>query len=512
MTRLAAALAAALVLAGPAAGADVRVVVVPRFDPAAYAPRGAVGLLVPGAGAEVTRAGALAALERGRVRNSLLGGKPTGRVLVRPSSQPGAVTFYVALPPPGRHHNVVRYPIAVVGGGYRGLLTSVNTRIPGLLSIADIAPSVVDLRAGSRPDVRWRASSDAARELRRLDDRLTHSHDTRAWANLVLGTLLSALALLALLLRSRFLGRAAALAVPTVLLAALAVSALAITRPSVAAIWIGVLAAVGSLAAAGAVPDRRAFAAALLLVFPIMCVVLATSTETNSLAALGPHPDGGGRYYGITNQVETLLVAPALLGAALLGRRWLVPVALLAAVTVGAAATGADGGGVVVLTAGFLALWLRLSGVRLTLARLVAIGAGALLLGLALVGIDAAAGGSSHVTRALGGGPGDLLSSALHRLNESVHGVVGSLNAAIVFAIGVVGLLWLASRRPRSSVLDAFLVAIAVSLLVNDTPRDVTLYGFFAGATLFVSSRLDDVEAGLSRDREGAGRGLESER
>ena len=41
-------------------------------------------------------------------------------------------------------------------------------------------------------------------------------------------------------------------------------------------------------------------------------VVLAASPETDSLAAIGPHPDGGGRFYGVTNQVETLLLAPAL--------------------------------------------------------------------------------------------------------------------------------------------------------------------------------------------------------
>ena len=43
----------ALLLAAPAAGAGVRVV--PPFDPADYADRAAVGLLVPGAGPTITR-------------------------------------------------------------------------------------------------------------------------------------------------------------------------------------------------------------------------------------------------------------------------------------------------------------------------------------------------------------------------------------------------------------------------------------------------------------------------
>ena len=50
-------------LAAALAGAEVRVV--PPFDPASYADRAAIGLIVPGAGPEVTRRVALAALVRG---------------------------------------------------------------------------------------------------------------------------------------------------------------------------------------------------------------------------------------------------------------------------------------------------------------------------------------------------------------------------------------------------------------------------------------------------------------
>ena len=110
------------------------------FAPAAYAGRGAVGFIVPGVGTTVTRASALASLERGEVVQALLGGTPHGKVLVRPSPRDGSLlTFYVALPPQGRTPNTTRYPIAVVGCGLHGLLTSTATRIPGLVSIADVA-------------------------------------------------------------------------------------------------------------------------------------------------------------------------------------------------------------------------------------------------------------------------------------------------------------------------------------------------------------------------------------
>jgi len=58
------------------------------------------------------------------------------------AGRPGPITVYVALPPPGRRENARRYPIAIVGGGYRGILTSRSTRISGLVSLADIAPTI----------------------------------------------------------------------------------------------------------------------------------------------------------------------------------------------------------------------------------------------------------------------------------------------------------------------------------------------------------------------------------
>ena len=105
--------------------------------------------MVPGAGATVTRAGALASLERGKVTPALLGGVPHGRILVRPASSPGSkVTIYVSLPPPGRTPNQHRYPVAVVGCGFQGVLTSSGTHLRGLISIADVAPAAARLARG----------------------------------------------------------------------------------------------------------------------------------------------------------------------------------------------------------------------------------------------------------------------------------------------------------------------------------------------------------------------------
>src|SRR5262249_55915587 len=85
-------------------------------------------------------------------------------------------------------------------------------------------------------------------------------------------------------------------------------------------------------------------------------VVLAVWPETNALSTIGPHPDGGGRYFGITNMVETLLLAPALAAAAALG---VLPVAVLTLVLVGWSKAGADGGAVVVFGVAFTVLDVR---------------------------------------------------------------------------------------------------------------------------------------------------------
>src|SRR5262249_44207033 len=145
------------------------------------------------------------------------GGLPGGKPRISLSRRPAPTTFYVALPPPGKHHNVVRYPIAVVGPGYRGLLTSGATHIPGLIAIADVAPSVLALERGERPRIRSRATVDPLRYLRRLDRRLDRAHDARTGATLVLVGLMTVLGLAALVSRRAWLARAAFLAAPACL-------------------------------------------------------------------------------------------------------------------------------------------------------------------------------------------------------------------------------------------------------------------------------------------------------
>jgi hypothetical protein len=456
-------LATALLQAAPARAGRVGVYTGP--DAPAFA-RKAAGLLVPGRGPEVSRDEALDALEG-----------------IPPPRCPCEYVVLLRLPS-GKHANDRRYPIAIAGPGYDGLLVSDRTRVPGLVSIYDVKPTVEALEEGREPPVTSRAEPDVQERLDALDARLDDVDDSRMPAGLVLAALMLGFAALARARRSAFWGRAALLTAPVGLATALALSALEIAEPGIAVPVLGVIAAAGSVVLARFARHRYAFAAALLAIFPVYLVMLGISTETSSLAVIGPRPENGGRFYGFNNQLETLVLAPGLLGAYLLGPRLLPAVGLLALVTVGATFAGADGGGVLVLLAGLIFLWLRLRAVPLTPRNLALAAAAVVVLGLLLVGLDAAFGGESHVTRSIGGGPVQLAGDLADRLGASARGVVSSWHSALVVGVSIPVLIWVALRRPRYPVLDALLVAIAVSLIVNDAPREVSGFGALSALAL----------------------------
>ena len=444
------------------------------------------GLLVAGEGSTVSQRSARASLLRGELGNALVnGGLPGGKPRISLARRTGRITFYVSLPPPGKHHNVVRYPIAVVGPGYHGLLTSTATHLDGLISIADVAPSVLALEAGKRPRIRPRASADPLAYLGRLDRRLNRAHGSRTGATLVLVALLTVLGLLALVSRCVFLGRAAFLAAPACLALAVVLSATGVTRPWQVVLLLALAASALALAGSVVLRPRLPLAGALAALFAFLYAVMWAKPEWSSLAALGPRPDGGGRFYGVNNQVSTLLLAPALVLGALAGPA-LPGVALLIVAGMAASFIGAQADGLVVYLAGFLVLAWRMRGERPGPARAAAAVAVAAAAALALVAIDAAFGGSSHITHAVGGGPGSLAGDLAHRIHLSAAFIVSRWNETLLFFLSFAGLVWLAVQRPRLPVLDALLVALAVSLLVNDTPTDIAGLGVLSALVLWI--------------------------
>lgn len=451
--------------------------IVPDSMARALGVRGAVGLLLTGHGKHTSRGEAL----------SLLGLDPLPRC--GSTSGVDCVRIAVSLPPPRERPNR-RYRVAILGPGYRGRLVSERTRVPGLVSISDLAPTVRALQRGRRPPVTARVDPDVSHDLAELDRRIDRAHAVRTPAVLLLVLVPLGTAVASLLLRSRLLARAALLGVPLALAASLVLSEQGVTAPWLVALSVGLAVGPSALGAAVILRTPRKLALPLLALFVLYLVDLTSAAPSNSLSAFGPHLESGGRFYGIPNRVETLLVVPALLPVVLLGRRTLPLVAALAIATVGLSATGADGGGLLVLAVAFLVLRLRLAGGRITPRRSAAIALAGTALALALIGLDAAAGGSSHVTRAVATGPGGLAGDLAHRLHISIQAVTSSAHQSIFFLIGAGFLVWLASARPRSPVRDALLAALAVSLLVNDSPVDVAGFGALSCFVLWSWERL----------------------
>jgi cytochrome c551/c552 len=425
---------------------------------------GAVGLYVPGAGGTVNRGGTIAALRRGAVPSNL--GRPHGKILVDLAfgvpTRPLRPGVYVSLPPPGERPNTKRYGVMILGAGYHGILTSDSTRIRGLVSIADLAPTAVALQEGRTPRIRAEADRDALEDLRVLDTRLARVHRDRGWVFVTVVLTIIALTLLAP--RAGALGGAAAFA-GSLLLSWAGATRLGVVIPAMAIMTIAI-AVTGSF--------RRSIVPAVVAVFlGALTIVLAVDPELNSLAVLGARPDGGGRFYGIGNQVETLLLPPVLVAAAIGGLRWLVPLAALALVTIGWSKAGADGGGVLVFATALGVLAFRLRGLAVTPRRLALLAVAVVVVALAFVGLDAALGGSSHVTRAVGSGPDSLLGGLGHRLHLSWAAVTDRWFHGAIFLSCLAALVLMGTIRPRRASVDALLAGLAVSLLVNDTPVDV---------------------------------------
>ena len=355
------------------------------------------------------------------------------------------------------------------------------------------------LRSGPSP------SDDAVAELRELDRRLSAIHRARGWTlAAVVFTTPRARRAAAARGGPRRRGRDHSLAL-----------ALVVRRDEI--VWVliaGMVALTAGLACVGAA--RRSLIPLVVTgFFAGYLAVLAISPETNALAVLGARPDGGGRFYGVTNQVETLLLAPLLAAAAIGGRRWLVPLGVLALVTVGWSKAGADGGGIAVYAT------------ALAVARLAS----------ELRPSDAAARARRSGRRCRGRArccrprrsfrwvePRHARLSVRDRILSSAISATGSTSAGRSLTKDAAQHRALRRLHRRHSCgwqqdggaarrCDAMLVALAVSLLVNDTPVDVVGFGSLGCVALFRWESVDSrPHAPRSHDRRIAARRARTDR
>lgn len=446
-----------------------RVVVVPGLglgDLPRLAREGAVGLLVPNAGPRTSQADAFAGMVRGVLYNTRLP-KPRDVVLIHvqqartiPRQGPAIV---VGLPPATQTANDRRYPVAVIGDGYHGLLTSSLTRVPGLVSMADVARTALQT-----PDaLRSQPDGGAVASTYRLESRIEVARATTMPASVLV---LSLLVLVALLVPA-----GAPAAVAAALLANLGLGWFP------AGDTVSRVALVGACTAAGAlIGPRRRLPLGLLLVGVLVAygATMAVQPSALSLAPIGPELTS--RFFGVSNLLETLLLVPALVGARLLTERFGRPafalVGAIALATIAENRLGADGGGAIVLGVGFAVLAVRL-GSRRTWFVVPALGVAAVVV-LGLANIDAASASPDHLRGALRGGLSGFARVAENRVPLAYDRMLQQwwlLVPALFVVVAAAASLRRAESPQTRAVVVALLAALAASLLVNDSPGPVMI-------------------------------------
>lgn len=448
----------------------LRILVVSRLSPhdlALLARRGAVGMLVPGVGPTTNRRQALAALVRGRVENARLGGIAKGPVLVDAVAATGFPTgrpvIIVTLPPKGPPIlNDRRYPIAVVGRGYHGVLISRTTRLPGVVSVLDVAPTALQL-PGS--ELLSQARPGAARAVEALDRRIAANDQLKLPSLIALAVVVGFLAL--------FRPGAAFLAIPASLAGSLALGFAGPTSVAVLVSGFVLSTLLGALLLERLCSSELRLLALVLGVVAAYAVTMVLDATAVALNPLGPTQNS--RFFGIGNQVETLLLGPVLAAAGIAGRRFgpggFLAVGGLAFVTVAENGLGADGGGSVVFAVA-LALFAALL-LRLRWSGLVAALGFAAVAVMALMAWDERHSGYNHMHSAFANGLSGLVAVASNRVPLSYLPAIRAWPYVgpflLAFAAAAALTVRAAERPDRRSLLVAFVAAVVASLFVNDS-------------------------------------------
>jgi hypothetical protein len=374
---------------------------------------------------------------------------------------PDELIYVVRAPPP--NGDVKLLPTGVLGPGFRGrTLYSPTTRRTGLVTATDMAPTVLDYLGIAVPDqmegrvveTRRDGSAEAVRERMA---RLGVVFDRRAPALRTWGLAFLALIAVGWVARRRDgvrwalrVGFLAALWLPGV---ALVTGAIAPTRTAEV-----VALALGSLAL-GAVVDRLvrwplAPAVPAAIVLGLHGFDLARGSQWIGASIAGPSPQGGGRFFGIGNELEIMLSMEVLLGlgAALelvprrLAPRLFALGCLVAAVVIGSGRLGADVGGVITLGAGAAGAVLASLGrppSRRALAIACLVPAVAVL---GLFALDLVIGGGAHLTRTVE--HGGVLDAVKRRSVISWRGF-SDTTVLVLCVVGVLGFAYAIRRRAR---------------------------------------------------------------
>jgi hypothetical protein len=367
------------------------------------------------------------------------------------------------LPPrTGTTQNDQLYRVAIVGRGYHGLIVSPTTHIPGLVSIVDIAPTAL-----GRPStgLSWVAASHAVGRLTSLGQEIHANNRLKFAALFILAGLLLLLALLGV--------RAAVTAVPAALLVNLGLGVAQVSNEVL--LVVGISAGTALLAFALA-RVCRSDDALLALYGGVVLLYAATMVTHPAWQAINPFgPTQNSRFWGIGNQVETLLLAPLLAGAVLARRRFgplgFLVFGFFGLVVMTDNRLGADGGGAIVLGVALAVLGWRIFGLRLR--GFIALLAGSAVAVLWLVQRGLAQHGPDHLRSAFDGGVTGFLASLASRWPLSYLPALHAWMLTVPLLLVLVAVFAVAWRRTdvgaTRDLLLALGVALVTSLLVNDS-------------------------------------------
>jgi hypothetical protein len=445
---------------------------------ASLARRGAVGLMRPGFGPTTSYRSALAELVRGAEINSHIGGTPPGKQLIRTTHLRGAaqipncrMCIVVQLPSgDGKQMNDKLYRVAIVGRGYQGLIVSPTTHIPGLLSIVDILPTALGRPATG---LSWVAAGNQVDRLASLGQQIHANNRLKYAALFSVAGLLLLLALLGL--------RAAVTAVPAALLVNLGLGVAQVSDEVV--LTAGIL---GGTALLAFVLDRvcRDDDALLILFGGVVALYAATMVSRPEWQAINPFgPTQNSRFWGIGNQVETLLLAPLLAGAVLARRRFgppgFVVFGFAGLVVMTDNRLGADGGGAIVLGVALAVLGWRLF--RLRLGGFIALLGASASAVLWLVQRGLSRQGPDHLRSAFSDGGKGLLASLESRWPLSYLPALHAWMLAAPLLLVLVAVFVVAWRRTQVPATRDLLLALGVALVTSLAVNDSAAYELAAG-------------------------------
>jgi hypothetical protein len=417
----------------------------------------------------------------------------------------------VSVTPPGDEWRLT--PVVAWGAGVApGRLTSPSTRRSGLVTLTDLAPTVLTALGAPVPDAltgrALRVSPGAADlgGLARLDrdaawrERIWLPVTTAFIALQVVLWFVTGFSLAGPVWARRLPRpalRAAAVAVAAFPPAALLIRALPFV-PRLGGAGVAVLVALDLALAGLALRAQRHPLAPLAWLFSgtvaLLLVDVATDAHLQLAGLLGYSPQSASRFFGVGNTAFGVLAAGALLVAAIHVDRaprvreavaGAAALLVLVAFVDGAPFLGADVGGLITLVPiAALAVW-ALTGRRLTWRTVVlALGAAALALGAATaVDLARPPAARTHLGRVaaatLHGGEGSLFDTVSRKIGANLHGLGQSFWTAVTPVVAVVllvALLWTPWGRrlaPRGTPLRVgLLAAVAAGLIgfaVNDS-------------------------------------------